>query len=60
MDFGIACILFGGLPNHAAHAENVIVGVNVTNNDGSLPASFQDEEIKQLAESRVTTIRVGK
>jgi hypothetical protein len=56
---GIACVLFGGLPNHAAHTENVIVGVNVSNNDGSLSASFQDEEIKQLAESHVTTIRVG-
>ena len=57
--FGIACILSGGLPNHGAHAENVIVGVNVTNNDGSLSAAFQDEEIKQLAENHVTAIRVG-
>src|SRR5580704_6234846 len=57
--FGIACILLGGLPNHGAHAENVIVGVNVTNNDGSISAAFQDEEIKQLAESHVTAIRVG-
>ena len=54
-----ACILLGALATRAAHAEDVIVGVNVTNNDGSLSASFQDEEIKQLAESHVTTIRVG-
>jgi hypothetical protein len=46
---GIARILFGGLPNHAARTENVIVRVNVTNNDGFLSAAFQDEEIKQLA-----------
>ena len=57
--FGIAGVLLGGLPNYGAHAENVIVGVNVTNNDGSLSAAFQDEEIKQLAESHVTAIRVG-
>ena len=37
------CSLFGD--NHAAHAENFIVGVNVTNNDGSLSASFQDEAV---------------
>jgi hypothetical protein len=42
-----------------AWAQGVVVGVNVTNNDGSLSASFQDEEIKQLAESHVTTIRIG-
>ena len=42
-----------------AWAQGVAVGVNVRNNDGSLSASFQDEEIKQLAEGRVATIRVG-
>ncbi len=53
----LTCSLF--VSSYGAHAEKVIVGVNVTNNDGSISASFQDEEIKQLAESHVTTIRVG-
>jgi len=36
----------------------VIVGV-MTNNGAGLPASFLDEEIKQLVENHVTTVRTG-
>ena len=52
----LACALFFGYQE--ARAENVIVGV-IANHNGTLPESFQDEEIKQLAESHVTTIRTG-
>lgn len=55
----LACILLGAVATRPAQAENVVVGVNVTNNNGSLSASFQDEEIQHLAENHVTTIRVG-
>ena len=51
----LGCLLVAPI----AWAQGVVVGVNVTNNDGSLSAAFQDEEIKQLAESHVTMIRVG-
>lgn len=53
----LACILLLG--SEEARAEDVIVGVNVSNNDGSIPSSFQDEEINHLVEGDVTTIRVG-
>ncbi len=55
----LVCLLL--LSTRGALAQDVIVGVNVTNNDGSgsVSASFQDEEIKQLVESHVTTIRIG-
>lgn len=55
----LACLL--PFSSREARADNVIVGVNVTNNDGSgsVSAIFQDEEIKQLVASHVTTIRIG-
>jgi hypothetical protein len=42
-----------------AQFTNVIVGVNISNNDGTLSQAFQDEEIKQLADNHVKTIRTG-
>ena len=53
------CLLFVALPVHAAPADHVVVGVNVTNNDGTLSQAFQEEEIRHLAENDVKTIRVG-
>jgi len=57
LTFLFACVLLTTVPS--VPAEEVIVGVNVSNNDGSLSASFQDEEIEHLAGSHVTTIRIG-
>ncbi len=42
-----------------AWAQGVLVGVNVTNNDGYLSKAFQDDEINHLAENGVKTVRVG-
>ena len=53
----LICFLFFNVDQ--TRAGSVMVGVNVTNNDGSLSASFQDEEIKQLAAEGVRTIRIG-
>jgi hypothetical protein len=53
----LACALF--FSSQEPHAGDMIVGVNVTNNDGSVSTSFQDEEIKQLIESHVIAIRIG-
>lgn len=55
----IACILSGSFPISAAAADDVVVGVNVTNNDGTLSLAFQEHEIKRLAENAVKTIRAG-
>lgn len=43
----------------AAQADNVVVGVNISNNNGSLSQAFQEDEIRHLAESGVKTIRTG-
>ena len=53
----LACFLF--LNSREARAENVIVGVNIANNDGTVSQAFQDEEIQHLADNGVTTIRTG-
>jgi len=42
-----------------AWAQGVLVGVNVTNNEGYLSEAFQDDEMKHLAENGVKTVRVG-
>jgi hypothetical protein len=54
-----AGLLLGTLAGSVAHAANVIVGVNLSNNDGALSQAFLDEEIKQLVDNHVTTIRTG-
>jgi hypothetical protein len=53
----LACFLF--LNSREARAENVIVGVNIANNDGTVSQAFQEEEIKHLAANGVKTIRTG-
>lgn len=53
----VAYLLF--VSSYGAQAQNVIVGVNIANNDGTISQAFQDEEIKQLADSGVKTIRTG-
>jgi hypothetical protein len=53
------CVLFGTPAIHAAQAENIVVGVNIANNDGTLSRAFQEEEIKHLTENGVKTIRTG-
>jgi len=53
----LGCLLFSN--SCAAYARDVIVGVDIANNDGSLSAAFQDEEIQQLVESHVTMVRIG-
>jgi hypothetical protein len=52
----LACLLFFNALE--GRAQDVIVGV-VSNNDGTLSQAFQDEEIKQLADNGVRTIRTG-
>jgi len=57
--FVIASTLFSIPVSYAAQAGSVIVGVNVTNNDGTVSQEFQDDEIKHLAENGVKTIRTA-
>ena len=56
--FSMACFLLGPSTVHAQD-NHVVVGVNISNNDGSLSQAFQDEEITQLAGNGVKTVRIG-
>jgi hypothetical protein len=43
--------LLSAAPVFAGPIDKVIVGVNISNNDGTLSQAFQDEEIKQLTDN---------
>jgi hypothetical protein len=55
----VAGSLLSFAPVFADPADKMILGVNIANNDGTLSQAFQDEEIKQLADNHVKTIRIG-
>ena len=56
--FSVACILPGVLTSHAAHPDNVVVGVNTVGIE-RMNEQQQDAFVEQLRQNNVKVVRVG-